>query len=370
MRALACSRVLIMGESSEIMVPGFLPWQTEIAARWLRERERFAHAWLIHGLSGIGKRHFALAAAAALLCEQQGHQFACGACNACRWMASGNHPDFRRVRPEAVALEEGEAPEDATGAGNKRAPSREIRVEQLRALTDWYVTATHRGGWRVVAIYPADAMNHITANTLLKVLEEPPPRTVFLLTSDAPALLLPTILSRCRRLPLPIPSAGPSVAWLAEQGVSQPSHWLAAAGGAPMRALQLAQAGDSPCPAWLMAFLGGLANAGASPAALAAQGAEALNDIEPALWIDALQRAFLDISLIAASSLPRYFPGQAALLTQVAAQTSPPQLAGLLKWLNEQRKIATHPLSARLFAQAVLQRCAQACRSTSSGKTA
>src|SRR5690606_40979172 len=101
-----------------------------------------------------------------------------------------NHPDLRRVRPEAVALEEGEGGEESESAARKT-PSREIRVEQIRSLSGWFGTATHRGGWRVAVLYPAHAMNLIAANALLKVLEEPPPHTVFLLVTDTPDQLLP-----------------------------------------------------------------------------------------------------------------------------------------------------------------------------------
>src|SRR5690606_26538352 len=218
----------------------FLPWQRELASAWLAETERFAHAWLIHGLPGIGKRSFALAAARALLCEQKRGGTACGECQACRWMAAGNHPDFRRVRPDAVAQAEGEINEE-TAASAKSSPSKEIRIEQVRNLAGWFGTATHRGGWRVAVIYPAHAMNLYTANALLKVLEEPPSNTVFLLTADAPDRLLPTIVSRCRRLPLAIPSEETAVHWLADLGVETPHAWLAAAGGAPLRALQSAK---------------------------------------------------------------------------------------------------------------------------------
>ncbi|WP_080362711.1 DNA polymerase III subunit delta', partial [Bordetella pertussis] len=219
----------------------FLPWQTEIARSWLSGRDRFAHAWLIHGNGGIGKLDFTAAAAASLLCESPRQGLACGECAACAWVASGNHPDLRRIRPEAVALEEGadqtegaeEAEAGSGGAAAKRAPSKDIRIDQIRALEPWFNTATHRGGWRVALLYPAHALNVISANALLKVLEEPPAHTVFLLVADAPDRLLPTLVSRCRRLPLPTPSAGQALQWLGEQGVEPAADWLAAAGGAP-----------------------------------------------------------------------------------------------------------------------------------------
>lgn len=341
----------------------FLPWQQGLAHHWLAERERFAHAWLLHGLGGIGKRTFALAAAAALLCEQPRESMACGQCQACLWLASGNHPDFRRVRPDALALEEGETSEEG-GSQTQKTPSREIRVEQMRALSGWFNTATHRGGWRVAVIYPAQAMNHITANALLKVLEEPPPQTVFLLTTDAPDLLLPTIVSRCRRLPLAVPPADQAVAWLQSQGVKTPEDWLAAAGGAPLRALRMSQSGDSPCPAWLQGFMQGLAS-GVHRAGVTSwmRTADALESVETAVWLDALQRLFIDISLVAVSAPPRYFPAHQETLSRVGGQSDPARLSEVVKWLGHQRGIAGHPLSPKLFIHSVLQRCVDACSS-------
>lgn len=339
----------------------FLPWQQQIAADWLSNTDRFAHAWLIHGRPGIGKRQFALAAAASLLCEQPQGAMACGGCQACRWIAAGNHPDFRRVRPEALALEEGDAPEESASQA-KKTPSREIRIEQLRALSGWFGTATHRGGWKVAVIYPAHAMNVFTANALLKVLEEPPPRTVFLLTVDAPDRVPATIVSRCRRLPLPVPPAEQAVAWLRENGVAAPGEWLSAAGASPLRALELSRSGEPPCPAWLQVFLQGIAGGDAAPAqdpVLAA--ADALSGGEAAAWIDVLQRAFVDLSLVAVGAAPRYFPAQADLFAKVASVASPVTLAEAQKFLAQQRAVAGHPLSQGLFIHNVLQRCAQAC---------
>lgn len=342
----------------------FLPWQQALASEWLAGGERFAHAWLIHGLAGIGKRRFALASAASLLCEQPRDGLACGECQACRWVFAGNHPDFRRVRPDAVAVQEG-VTDDEGESHAKKAPSRDIRVEQLRSLSGWFSTATHRGGWRVAVIYPAEAMNVITANALLKVLEEPPPKTVFFLTTDAPDRLLPTIVSRCRRLPLPVPPQAEAAGWLAGQGIAEPSEWLAAAGGAPLRALQLAQSEEQPCPAWLRAFLDGLAagtpNLGAGPLPAAA---DALEKIEASGWIDTLQRAFVDLSLVAVGAAPRYFPSQAQVMRRIVAGTTPAALTDAVKWLAQQRAVASHPLSPRLFIHSVLQRCGRACGST------
>lgn len=345
---------------------GFLPWQQDLARTWLAGRERFAHAWLVHGVAGIGKLEFAAAAAASLLCESPRGHLACGQCPACAWVASGNHPDLRRIRPEAIALQEGaeaaegaEESEPASGAAAKRAPSKEIRIDQIRALESWFNTATHRGGWRVALLYPAQALNVISANALLKVLEEPPPHTVFLLVADAPDRLLPTLVSRCRRLPLPAPGAAESLQWLQEQGVGSAADWLAAAGGAPLAALRLAQGGEQACPEWLSQLVGPLAKGQAPDIGALSEGLEKL---APPEWIDTLQRLYADLMLAGVGVPVRYFPSLAKPVGQAAARANAVRLAEGARWLTQQRRLASHPLNAKLFAHATLQRVVLSCQ--------
>lgn len=351
--------------NAPVSLPRFHPWHEDVARTWLGEeqRRRFAHAWLIHGLAGIGKIEFARAAAASLLCESPREGMACGHCPACTWYASGNHPDFRRIRPEAVALAEGDAQEgeaeeeaaDGRKAG-KRAPSREIRIEQIRAIESWANTGTHRGGLRVVVLYPAEALNTISANGLLKILEEPPSQTVFLLVSDAPDRLLPTLVSRCRRLPLGAPAQAPALAWLEAQGVENAAAQLAAAGGAPVAARRRAEAGIPPRAPWLDAFATALAQ-GKVPDL--GQIVDALDKVPAAEWIDALQRLAADVALAQAGVAARYFPELAAQSAKMGERAERTRVAELSRWLSRQRRIADHPLNARLFAQDVLtQACA------------
>lgn len=341
-------------------IPTFLPWQTDVAKAWLSSRERFAHAWLIHGLSGIGKTRFALAAAAALLCERPQSGLACGHCAACQWFALGNHPDLRRIRPDAIAALEGADTEpaettNAAGEGNaqKKTLSKDIRVDQLRQLHTWFNTATHRGGFRVAVIYPAESMNTITANALLKVLEEPPAHTVFLMVADAPDRLLPTLVSRCRRLPLAVPPKPWCVEWLYEQGVETPDLWLDAAGGAPLKALDAAQQHDSPCPDWLTR----LAHDALSPSAAdIGPTADALEKLPVPVWVDALQRWFVDLMLAVHSAPARYYPTLDKQSVRIARTSAPQALADTARWLAQQRALADHPLNAKLLAHTAAQR--------------
>jgi DNA polymerase-3 subunit delta' len=353
------------GDGAVSNAPQFLPWQMDTARAWLGDRDRFAHAWLVHGLAGIGKLDFAVAAAASLLCEAPEHGLACGRCAACAWFASGNHPDLRRIRPEVIALEEGadaaEPAEDAEPAAgaSKRAPSKEIRIDQIRSLESWFNTATHRGGWRVALLYPAHALNVVSSNALLKVLEEPPPHTVFLLVADAPDRLLPTLVSRCRRLPLPAPDPDTALQWLRGQNVEPAREWLAAAGGAPLAALRLAQSGATACPAWLGQLVAPLASGQAPDVGTLA---ESLEKVAASEWIDALQRLYTDLMLAGAGAPARYFPSLAEGVAQVAKRMNPVKVAEGARWLTRQRALATHPLNAKLFAHAALQRVVLSCQ--------
>lgn len=322
--------------------PRPLPWQIALAQHWLNEKDRFAHAWLIHGMPGVGQLEFAQAGAASLLCETPEMGLACGHCQACRWFAAGNHPDLRRLRPDAIALREGESEEEG---GSKKQASKEIRVEQIRGLMPWFNMAPHRGGWRVALLYPAETLNTISANALLKILEEPPGRTVFLLVGQAPDRLLPTLVSRCRRLPLPTPARDEALSWLSQQGVDDPAARLAAAGGAPLLALQAAQEGGRPLPCWLDALLD-LACQGGAPAVLA----DALLAQDPPVWIDAAQRLWTDLSL-AANGLPlRYYPSQASAIQRLSRASNPARLARTAHWLQDQRRLAQHTLNPKFLA--------------------
>src|SRR5467141_4837363 len=201
-------------------------WQEQAWKAWAQLRERLPHAILIQSGEGMGEFEFAQACAQSLLCEKPGpDRRACGSCRACNWFSQGNHPDFRLIVPESMAPESREE-----GAEPAKKRSEQIRIEQVRELADFLAVGTHRGGVRVILVYPAEAMNANTQNALLKSLEEPPPETVFLLVSTQPDRLLPTVRSRCMKFTLPLPDPGQVARWLKEQGLRQPEATLAGAG--------------------------------------------------------------------------------------------------------------------------------------------
>ena len=333
------------------------PWQTSAwtALHALRDGGRLPHAILLHGPAGVGKVALAEHFARALLCQSpladgQG----CGQCASCSWFAGYNHPDYRRVRPEALeaadaqaGAEEGGADEERKTGKSTRAPSREIKVEQIRALTELMALSTHRQGRRVVLLHPAQAMNAIAANALLKTLEEPPADTVFLLVADGLERLLPTILSRCRKFALPMPDGAPALAWLREQGVADAPAWLARAGGSPLAALERAQNQDEAFPK-LLAYL-------AQPDTLAAlKTAELLQKHPPAALVDWMQRWLHDMLSCKMTGTIRYLPGQREAIAALASRADTMQLLHLARAAGQRRAVAEHPLSARLFIEDML----------------
>ncbi|QAU34590.1 DNA polymerase III subunit delta' [Janthinobacterium sp. 17J80-10] len=338
------------------MNSAIFPWQEAAWSQLQSLRARLPHAILFHGPAGIGKTAFALGFAQALLCETPdatGH--ACGKCSSCGWFAQYSHPDFRRVRPEVLEDDEnGAGDEDDEAAEPKKtgkstkAPSKDIRIDQVRALADFMNISTHRQGKRVVLLYPAEALNGAAANALLKTLEEPPPNTVFVLVSNSLDRLLPTILSRCRKFSLDQPPLDQALAWLKAQGVSNAEDWLAEQGGAPLAAQQMAESGNRET---MEEFLQHLARPGVEGAL---KTAEKMLKTAPAQQVEWLQRWLYDLFSIKLSGKIRYYPRYQKQLLALGGQVETPALLRAIKDMGERRAIAEHPLSPKLFIEDML----------------
>jgi len=206
------------------------PWlRSTWAELWARRQaDRMPHALLLAGPQGLGKRAFASALMHALLCQQPGAEgFACGHCRACQLLAAQTHADGMRI---------------TFGLRDDGKPRTEIIVEQIRALCESITRTAGRGGWRVVLIDPADALNRNAANALLKTLEEPEANVLIVLLADQPGRLPATIISRCQRIAITLPSRALALDWLQQQGIdaSVAAESLALADGNPGEALGLA----------------------------------------------------------------------------------------------------------------------------------
>jgi DNA polymerase-3 subunit delta' len=196
------------------------PWHEDAWSRLQARRERGAlpHALLLAGPAGLGKRDFLALFVKGLLCQQPARGMPCGTCRACQLVEAGTHPDL-------IPLSFGLRKDGVTRS--------EIVVDQVRDLSQRLSMASQFGGWQVVTIDPADAMNAAAANALLKTLEEPTPSTLLALVADEPARLPATIRSRCQRIDFLVPPREAALGWLRAQGVSDAVAALEAAGGNP-----------------------------------------------------------------------------------------------------------------------------------------
>jgi DNA polymerase-3 subunit delta' len=319
-----------------------LPWLAG-PARDIATRQR-GHALLVQGNAGAGVFELALRVARTWLCETEGADAPCGRCTACHLLATNSHPDFLALLPELAQVELGwsvggnDAPEASDGESkSKRKPSKEIRIEAVRDAIAWTQKSSSRGRAKVLLLFPADSMNLVASNALLKTLEEPPEGVRLLLVAEDAERLLPTLRSRCQRLLFEGPTPEQALAWLEGQGAANAPVLLAAAGGQPLAARRLAAEGFDAA-AWL-ALPRRVADGRWEPPAGATI---------PRLR-EVLQKLCHDAMAVAAGSQPRYFP--AASLPPAAAWSK------LADWSQSLARLARHdehPFNAPLITDSLL----------------
>ncbi len=366
------------------------PWLQAQLESLLSQR---GHAWLLSGPSGLGQFELAMALARAWLCEAPTPQGACGHCGSCHAVDVHTHADLRMLIPETLFLSLGWPLDQKTQDdldSKKRKPSKEIKVDAARDVVSFSQLTRSRGHTKVVLVFPAERMNGITANTLLKTLEEPPGEVKFILATEAAQQLLPTIRSRCLSHTMRWPAFDESLAWLqsqndfdvtvdAEEGVKahisvKAGHakppppklddlrvLLAAAGGRPSDALAWVQGGapDEAARDWQ-----------ALPKAMARGDVGALTGWAPALVVDALQKICHDVWAVKVGAQPRFFsladlPLPVQKQSPVTAQQlgSPASIFALAAWSKELATTARtveHPYNPGLMLEALVSRAKQA----------
>lgn len=340
---------------------GLLPWQGAVLEEALAQWR--SSAVVVHGEPGCGQLELAFAAAKAWLCEAPDRAAsvdslsmkpACGHCGSCHLVEAGYHPDLKIVLPEVmlplvgwdhlVPGGEGEGAEGKSEA-KKRKPSTEIKVEAIRDVVNFSQSTVSRGQAKVVLIHPAERLNTVAANTLLKTLEEPPGHVRFILGCGALDEMLPTVRSRCQAWHLPLPQGPEVLAWLQAQTETQTGTLaaadapllLAAAGGRPQAALELLQLG------WTAALWRGLC--------------QQIRQGQVGPWsawplprlTETLQKLCHDLSCVAVGAPPRFFPADA--LGQGG------DIGRLSTWAQELRQTqrqASHPWNAPLKIESLL----------------
>ena len=318
---------------------GRAPWIT----RQLRElSQRQGHAWLIHGPSGLGQFELGLELARTWLCESPVDTLACGHCASCHQVDAKAHLDLLVLLPEVLALELGWPLDEKAQTeidSKKRKASREIKVEAARAMIDFAQLTRSGQRCKAVLVFPAERMNHVTANTILKTLEEPPGETRFVLCSEAAHQLLPTIRSRCQQFAQQWPGEIEAAAWLAAQGIgaAEAGPLLKFSGGRPDLALRYAASGRS-ADQWQ-----------ALPKALALGQVAAFEGWNLADTVDALQKICHDSMALCVDAAPRYFP--------VQALSKRPSMAELSRWsksLQASARVIEHPLNGGLMTESLV----------------
>ena len=195
------------------------PWQKE---HWhnlclANQTSKMAHAILFTGPVGIGLQHFSKCLTTSLLCQNSNDNLhICGNCRSCHLIQGESHPDLFNVAPEHTG--------------------KQIKVSEVRKLIDYIHLKSQYGGYKIAVITPADAMNRNAANSLLKILEEPPEHSLLILLSHKPNLLPITVKSRCQYVRFKPAFDEETVRWVNKHQKQQKDakYLLNMAGGAPL----------------------------------------------------------------------------------------------------------------------------------------
>ena len=310
-------------------------WQRSAWLALTRDFSKLAHAVMLTGQSGLGKELFAARLAQSLLCRNpQTDAMPCGQCRSCQLYAAGNHPDLHHIRP----LETGKA----------------IVIDQVRALGEFLYLRPHIAARKVVVLSPAQAMNVNAANSLLKLLEEPPADSHLILVSSQPTKLPATIRSRCANVALRAPCREEALAWLKARPDAPPQAelLLELACGAPLAALALGQGDFIARRAQWMDDIEALSGQGADPVGCAARwktaGAErGLAWLQG--WVSDLIKVALD-----PSPLRLFNPDARARLQALQNRLHLNRLFGFFERVSESRNLLGGPLDEQLVLEDVL----------------
>ncbi len=309
---------------------------------------------LLHGARGTGLWEALRQGAAGLLCERVAaasepwRTQACGECDGCRLLRSGSHPDLHMVLPPALGVELGVTPAALeSGADKRSAAGREITIDDVRALNEWAHATSHRGGVKVALVHPLDAMAAAAANALLKVLEEPPAHVCFLTGTNQLDRVLPTLRSRCRVQAWARPDAATARDELQRRGESD----------ARAVACWCRHAVFDPDPArgleWTRRLLRKLA-----------AGEPASSDgVTPAVAIESLQKATLDVLRARAGLAPIYLPGLERELQRLGARGDAAAWQQWWQRLAQAARTAEFPLHGALAVQAWVVEWSRLCTS-------
>jgi len=368
-----------MNTANSSVNPGgrLAPWLQMQLESLLTQR---GHAWLLGGPSGLGQFELALALATAWLCEQPTAQGACGHCSSCHAVEVHTHADLCMLLPETLSLTLGWPLDEKTQGdldSKKRKPSKEIKVDAAREAVSFTQFTRSRGTTKVILVFPAERMNHITANTLLKTLEEPPGAVKFILATEAAHQLLPTIRSRCLGHTMMWPNFEQALSWLGSETAclgnsdNKPQKPVRPPDAADLKTLLL-RAGGRPADVLDWAQSNPAAETAQRwqdfPKAMLRGDVSALADWPPAMAVDALQKLCHDLWAVRVGAAPRFFSvtdlvviaqkpsGKTGRVPPGLVETGLHALASWSRDLNAIARTVEHPYNPGLLIESLVSR--------------
>jgi len=302
----------------------------------IHENEKLPHALIFKGKEGIGKYNFAIKFAKSYLCQKPlSNHLPCEVCSSCEWFPD-SHPDFKHIAP----IEN----EDDESSKRKTVRKKNILIDQIRELSEYLELSAHQvSGKRVVLIEPADSLNQAASNALLKILEEPPENTLFILLSSQIQKLIATIRSRCQLLDLRGPSLDEAKLFLIDQNIALEESLLSFTGGSPFNAIKELENKSEREAVTQLLSQGHNIDITKVNYSILTQGLD---------WtLNMIQKWAFDLLLSFHTQQSYYFTNEEKRIQSQAKQINLNALLLFTNELNDLKKIASHPVNQELQLQ-------------------
>jgi DNA polymerase-3 subunit delta' len=320
------------------MINSIYPWFEE-AWSAIHQNKKLPHALIFKGKEGIGKRDFAIAFAKSYLCQSSlSNHLPCEDCSSCEWFPD-SHPDFKHIAP----IES----DDDESSKRKTIRKKNIVIDQIRELSEYLELSAHQEkGRRIILIEPADSLNQSASNALLKILEEPPENTLFILVTSQAQRLIATIRSRCQLLDLRGPSLDEARLFLDAQKIVHEESLLSFTGGSPFNAIKELENQSERNVITRLLSQGQKIDLTKINYTILTQGLD---------WtVNMIQKWAFDLLLSFHTQQSYYFKAEEARIYSQAKQLNLEALLLFTNELNELKKIASHPVNQELQLQNIL----------------
>lgn len=315
-------------------MPSIYPWLKD-AWTAIHQNKKLPHALIFRGKGGIGKHDFAMTFAKSYLCQSPlDNYLPCETCASCNWFPE-SHPDFKHIAP---------VESDDESYKRKTIRKKNIVIDQIRELSEYLELSAHQEkGKRIVLIEPADALNQSASNALLKILEEPPENTLFILVTSQAQKLIATIRSRCQLLDFRGPSLEETREFLTVEKITYDESLLSFTNGSPFNAIKELENQSERDVITQLLSQGHHIDVTKVNYGILTQGLD---------WtVNMIQKWTFDLLLSVHTQQSYYFKKEEARIHSQAKQLNLDALLSFANELNELKKIASHPLNQELQLQ-------------------